>query len=72
MVLAMFSSSPCRLDGCCNPDVAAMLCSAARPRARCRSPRRRSHRTVALMPQPRLRRRVAALAFYLAPLGALL
>jgi hypothetical protein len=26
-VLAVFSSSPRRLDGCCNPDIAAMLCS---------------------------------------------
>jgi hypothetical protein len=35
-------------------------------------PRRCSSWTVALLPQPRLRRRVAALVFYLAPLGALL
>jgi hypothetical protein len=44
----------------------------ARPWARCRPPRRRSLRTVALLLQPRLYRRVAALVFYLAPLGALL
>jgi hypothetical protein len=35
-------------------------------------PRRCSFWTVALLPQPRLHRRVAALVFYLAPLGALL
>jgi hypothetical protein len=35
-MLAVSSSSSCRLDGCCNPDVAALLCLAARPWARCR------------------------------------
>jgi hypothetical protein len=35
-VLAVSSLSPRRLDGCCNPDVAAMLCLATRPWARCR------------------------------------
>jgi hypothetical protein len=35
-VLAVSSSSLRRLDRCCNPDVAAMLCLAARPWARCR------------------------------------
>jgi hypothetical protein len=71
-VLAVLSLSPRRLDGCCNPDVAAVLCLAARPLARCRPLRRCSFWTVASLPQPRLRHRVAALVFYLAPLGTLL
>jgi hypothetical protein len=28
-MLAVFSLSPRQLDGCCNPDVAVVLCSAA-------------------------------------------
>jgi hypothetical protein len=36
MVPAVSSTSSRRLDGCCNPDVAAMLCSVARPWAWCR------------------------------------
>jgi hypothetical protein len=68
-VLVVISSSSRRLDSYCNPDAAALLCSAV---SMLPPPHRCSFWRVALLPQPRLRRRVAALIFYLAPLGAIL
>jgi hypothetical protein len=68
-VLVVISSALHRLDGHRNPDATAVLCSAM---SMSPPPRQCSYWRVALPPQPWLRRLVAAMVTYLAPLGALL